>query len=175
MKRARARFGLLPKIILFLVAVLIPLAIIVVLLRGLNDDQAPELLRWSLDHGYELRFIEQMPLDAQHDWSRTERVTADEILTSLEREFTLTPASEPRGSAPAELWTVDGGPARPALVRGLVADDRPVRVAGAVLSAHRGRAGQLERGLRQRAARRELHRVRGALNACLALANALAS
>jgi cyclic pyranopterin phosphate synthase len=38
-------------------------------------------------------------------------VTADEILASLEREFTLAPASEPRGSAPAELWTVDGGPA----------------------------------------------------------------
>ena len=90
---------------------LTPVKINAVLLRGTNDDQAPELLRWALDHGYSLRFIEQMPLDAQHDWSRTEMVTADEILASLEQEFTLTPASEPRGSAPAELWTVDGGPA----------------------------------------------------------------
>ena len=88
-----------------------PVKINAVLLRGTNDDQAPELLRWAIGEGYALRFIEQMPLDAQHDWSRTEMVTADEILTSLEREFTLTPASEPRGSAPAELWTVDGGPA----------------------------------------------------------------
>ena len=90
---------------------LTPVKINAVLLRGTNDDQAPELLRWALDHGYALRFIEQMPLDAQHDWSRTEMVTAEEILASLEQEFTLTPASEPRGSAPAELWTVDGGPA----------------------------------------------------------------
>ena len=90
---------------------LTPVKINAVLLRGTNDDQAPELLRWALDHGYALRFIEQMPLDAQHDWSRTEMVTADEILASLEQEFTLTPAAEPRGSAPAELWTVDGGPA----------------------------------------------------------------
>ena len=49
---------------------LAPVKINAVLLRGINDDQAPELLRWCLEHGYELRFIEQMPLDAQHGWSR---------------------------------------------------------------------------------------------------------
>ncbi len=92
------------------VAGLNPVKINAVLLRGVNDDQAPELLRWSLEHGYELRFIEQMPLDAQHGWSREAMVTADEIFAALDREFTLTPASEPRGSAPAELFTVDGGP-----------------------------------------------------------------
>ncbi len=37
-------------------------------------------------------------------------VTADEILAGLEREFTLTQAREPRGSAPAEEFLVDGGP-----------------------------------------------------------------
>ena len=47
-----------------------PIKINAVLLRGLNDEEAPELLRWCLDHGYDLRFIEQMPLDAQHSWSR---------------------------------------------------------------------------------------------------------
>ena len=88
-----------------------PIKLNAVLLRGTNDDQAPELLRWSIDHGYELRFIEQMPLDAQHDWSRAEMVTADEIFAALSTEFTLTPHGEPRGSAPAELFEVDGGPA----------------------------------------------------------------
>jgi cyclic pyranopterin phosphate synthase len=90
---------------------LTPVKINAVLLRGVNDDQAPELLRWAVAEGYALRFIEQMPLDAQHDWSRAAMVTADEIFESLEREFVLTPASEPRGSAPAELFVVDGGPA----------------------------------------------------------------
>jgi len=90
---------------------LTPVKINAVLLRGLNDDQAPELLRWSLDHGYELRFIEQMPLDAQHGWTRDGMITADEIFAALDREFLLTPAAEPRGSAPAELFLVDGGPA----------------------------------------------------------------
>jgi cyclic pyranopterin phosphate synthase len=88
-----------------------PIKLNAVLLRGVNDDQAPELLRWAIAEGYELRFIEQMPLDAQHGWSRAEMVTADEIFTRLEAEFDLSPAAEPRGSAPAELFLVDGGPA----------------------------------------------------------------
>jgi cyclic pyranopterin phosphate synthase len=88
-----------------------PIKINAVLLRGVNDDQAPELLRWSIAQGYELRFIEQMPLDAQHAWSREAMITAEEIFERLGREFELTPAAEPRGSAPAELFLVDGGPA----------------------------------------------------------------
>ena len=88
-----------------------PVKLNAVLLRGMNDDQAAELLRWAVEHGYFLRFIEQMPLDAQHGWSRAEMVTADEIFERLSAEFVLTPHGEPRGSAPAELFEVDGGPA----------------------------------------------------------------
>jgi GTP 3',8-cyclase len=86
-----------------------PVKVNAVLLRGINDGQAPELLRWCIERGYQLRFIEQMPLDAQHQWSRTDMVTADEIFAALQEEFMLEPAEEPRGSAPAELFTVDGG------------------------------------------------------------------
>jgi GTP 3',8-cyclase len=88
-----------------------PVKVNAVLMRGVNDDQAGELLRWCIDRGYELRFIEQMPLDAQHGWSREGMVTADEIFARLEQEFMLLPAEEPRGSAPAERFLVDGGPA----------------------------------------------------------------
>ena len=86
-----------------------PVKVNAVLMRGVNDDQAPELLRWCLARGYQLRFIEQMPLDAQHQWSRESMITAEEIFASLNAEFLLEPAEEPRGSAPAELFTVDGG------------------------------------------------------------------
>ena len=88
-----------------------PVKLNAVLLRGINDDQGPELLRWAIDHGYALRFIEQMPLDAQHGWRRDTMITADEIFASLESEFVLKPVDEPRGSAPAEVFLVDGGPA----------------------------------------------------------------
>ncbi|UZJ24295.1 GTP 3',8-cyclase MoaA [Rhodococcus antarcticus] len=90
---------------------LAPVKVNAVLQRGLNDDEAPGLLQLCLDNGYELRIIEQMPLDAQHGWSRDTMVTAEEILESLSTRFTLTPATEPRGAAPAERWLVDGGPA----------------------------------------------------------------
>jgi cyclic pyranopterin phosphate synthase len=88
-----------------------PVKVNAVLMRGVNDVEAPELLRWAIAEGYQLRFIEQMPLDAQHVWSRDGMITADEIFARLQAEFTLTPAAEPRGSAPAELFLVDGGPA----------------------------------------------------------------
>ncbi|MEU1807953.1 GTP 3',8-cyclase MoaA [Micromonospora sp. WMMD1076] len=91
---------------------LTPVKINSVLMRGTNDDEAPALLRFALAHGYELRFIEQMPLDAQHGWDRSTMVTADEILASLHAAFALTPDPSERGAAPAETWLVDGGPAR---------------------------------------------------------------
>ncbi len=87
-----------------------PVKVNAVLLRGVNDQHAAELLRWCLDRDYQLRIIEQMPLDAQHGWSRAGMVTAAEIFASLESEFTLTPDPAHRGSAPAETFLVDGGP-----------------------------------------------------------------
>ncbi|MFF2655715.1 GTP 3',8-cyclase MoaA [Streptomyces sp. NPDC058045] len=90
---------------------LTPVKVNTVLMPGLNADEAPELLAWALDLGYQLRFIEQMPLDAQHGWRREELVTAEDILRRLGERFTLTPeGSARRGSAPAERWLVDGGP-----------------------------------------------------------------
>jgi cyclic pyranopterin phosphate synthase len=92
---------------------LAPVKVNTVLMRGRNDGEAVPLLRFCLEHGYELRFIEQMPLDAQHGWRREDMVTADEILGALCAEFTLTPDDpSARGSAPAETFLVDGGPAR---------------------------------------------------------------
>ncbi|MZE78758.1 GTP 3',8-cyclase MoaA [Streptomyces xinghaiensis] len=90
-----------------------PVKVNTVLMPGLNDDEAPDLLAWAVEHGYELRFIEQMPLDAQHGWTREGMITAGEILASLRTRFHLTAEGEDeRGSAPAERWLVDGGPAR---------------------------------------------------------------
>ncbi|MBC9728784.1 GTP 3',8-cyclase MoaA [Streptomyces sp. TRM68367] len=90
-----------------------PVKVNSVLMPGLNEDEAPELLAWAVEHDYELRFIEQMPLDAQHGWKRESMVTAGDILASLRTRFELTPeAHGTRGSAPAERWLVNGGPHR---------------------------------------------------------------
>ena len=47
-----------------------PVKINTVLMRGVNDHEALPLLRWAMAEGVQLRFIEQMPLDAQHAWRR---------------------------------------------------------------------------------------------------------
>jgi len=92
---------------------LAPVKVNAVLMRGINGDEAVPLVRFCLERGYQLRFIEQMPLDAQHGWRRDNMVTADEILAVLSAEFSLTPDDPAaRGSAPAEAFLVDGGPAR---------------------------------------------------------------
>jgi cyclic pyranopterin phosphate synthase len=89
-----------------------PVKINTVLLRGVNDHEAYPLLEWALRTGVQLRFIEQMPLDAQHAWDRESMVSAEEVRERLSERFTLTAlASGERGSAPAERFLVDGGPA----------------------------------------------------------------
>jgi cyclic pyranopterin phosphate synthase len=72
---------------------------------------AVELLRFCLTFGYQLRIIEQMPLDAGQQWTRETTVSASAIEATLRREFDLHADPAPRGSAPARLWLVDGGPA----------------------------------------------------------------
>ena len=89
---------------------LTPLKVNAVLLKGVNDDEAIPLLRHALANDWNLRFIEQMPLDAGDLWARPVMVTADEIQRELEREFELSPVPG-RESAPAEEFYVNGGPA----------------------------------------------------------------
>lgn len=88
---------------------LAPIKINSVLVRDGNVDEAPALLGWALRHGYELRFIEHMPLDADHTWSRSAMVTADEILELLGRDYRLVPRGG-QGHAPAEEFDVLAGP-----------------------------------------------------------------
>ncbi|GAA1907533.1 GTP 3',8-cyclase MoaA [Lapillicoccus jejuensis] len=91
---------------------LTPVKVNAVAMRGVNDHVVADVLGWCLDRGYELRFIEQMPLDAQHGWDRTEMISAQELRERLSERYTLTPLPDrERGSAPAERFLVDGGPA----------------------------------------------------------------
>ncbi|GAA1543460.1 GTP 3',8-cyclase MoaA [Brevibacterium picturae] len=83
-----------------------PVKVNAVLLPGVNDHQAPDLLRWCLENGLKLRFIEQMPLDAGHSWERGTMITAADIFALLEPHFVLTPDSAPRNGAPAEKFLV---------------------------------------------------------------------
>jgi cyclic pyranopterin phosphate synthase len=88
-----------------------PVKINSVLLRGVNDHEAYDLLRWAMAEQVQLRFIEQMPLDPQHGWQREGMITAAEIKQHLSRHVELVEDPEDaltRGSAPAELFRIVG-------------------------------------------------------------------
>jgi GTP 3',8-cyclase len=83
-----------------------PVKLNAVLMRGINDAESPALLAWALDRGYELRFIEQMPLDADHGWTRRNMITAAEIRSLLSVDYVLSPDQRARDGAPAERFEV---------------------------------------------------------------------
>jgi cyclic pyranopterin phosphate synthase len=87
-----------------------PIKVNAVLMRSTLAD-ASQLLAWSLEHGARLRFIEEMPLDAEEAWRRDEMVTAADLIGVLSERFDLTEAGRSDPAAPAEEWLVNGGPA----------------------------------------------------------------
>jgi len=85
-----------------------PVKINTVVMRGVNEDQVVPLVRFALSGGYQLRFIEQMPLGPRHTWKRADLVSADEIRALLATVFDLRPVGRDTAAAPAALWQVDG-------------------------------------------------------------------
>jgi cyclic pyranopterin phosphate synthase len=86
-----------------------PIKLNAVAMRGVNDDELVDLVAFAMAHDAQMRVIEQMPLDAGHTWDRSQMVTREEILDALATRWTLAPVPG-RGGAPAERWTLDGGP-----------------------------------------------------------------
>ena len=93
-----------------------PLKFNAVAMRGVNEDELVDLVKFALSVDGQMRFIEQMPLDAGHIWSRETMVTGEEILERLSEAFELTEAPG-RGAAPAEKFLIDGGPATLGVIR----------------------------------------------------------
>lgn len=102
-------------------AALAPVKVNAVLDPTTGREDVVDLLRFCLAHGYQLRVIEQMPLDAGHQWRRGVALTAEDVLAALRPHFRLRPDPAPRGSAPAELWLVDTGPGTPSGKFGVIA------------------------------------------------------
>ena len=86
-----------------------PIKLNAVILRGINDRDIVPLARFARDHGHELRFIEYMPIGADH-WERQKVFTAAETLELIEDEIgPLVPATDTDPSSPAtEYRYLDG-------------------------------------------------------------------
>ncbi|MCG6493004.1 GTP 3',8-cyclase MoaA [Kitasatospora sp. A2-31] len=86
---------------------LAPVKVNAVPVRGVNDDELVPLVEFAAEHGYRMRFIESMPLDAQGAWHRDRMITAEEILDVLGARWDLVPVGR-HGNAPAEEWRIAG-------------------------------------------------------------------
>ncbi|WP_165214942.1 GTP 3',8-cyclase MoaA [Schaalia sp. ZJ1691] len=91
---------------------LAPIKVNAVLMRGINDADAPDLLDFCLDRNIELRIIEQMPIGPPEVWTRQGLITRDEILGLLSTRHQLSPVEGVPQSSPARLWSIDGDSSR---------------------------------------------------------------
>lgn len=88
-----------------------PVKINAVIVRGVNEDELVDFARFARTNGVEMRFIEYMPLDSGHDWSREKVVSGREIFRAINNVFPLTLKGENRGSETAWKYSfADGSP-----------------------------------------------------------------
>lgn len=85
-----------------------PVKVNCVVVKGVNDDEVVDFAAFGRERGVEVRFIEWMPLDGDHQWSSAQVVPAGEILAAVGERWPLVPVE--RGAAPAERFAyADGG------------------------------------------------------------------
>lgn len=78
-----------------------------VLMRGVNDDEAPRLLQYAIDHQLDIAFIEEMPLGEVDHNRASSCVSNDETLRTLQQHYPLISSTETTGG-PARYWRVPG-------------------------------------------------------------------
>jgi cyclic pyranopterin phosphate synthase len=88
-----------------------PIKINAVIVRGHNEDEVANFAAFAREHNVKMRFIEFMPLDAGHDWSRADVVSGREIRDRISERFPLVPLDVDRGSETASRFRfADGAP-----------------------------------------------------------------
>jgi len=88
-----------------------PIKVNAVALRGFTEDEVLPFARFARSHPYEVRFIEFMPLDADHAWSLDRVLTGEEIRAAIDAVYPLEP--EPREpSATARVYRFADGRGR---------------------------------------------------------------
>ena len=88
-----------------------PIKINAVIVRGHNEDEVADFAAFARQHDVKMRFIEFMPLDSGHDWSREDVVSGREIRDRIETRFRLEPLEVARGSETSSRYRfADGAP-----------------------------------------------------------------
>jgi GTP 3',8-cyclase len=90
---------------------LTPIKINAVIVRGHNEEEVADFAQFARDYDVHMRFIEFMPLDSGHDWSREMVVPGREIFRRIGERFPLAPIKTTRGSETSARYRfADGSP-----------------------------------------------------------------
>jgi GTP 3',8-cyclase len=88
-----------------------------VAVKNLVEPDIVPLARFGRENGFEIRYIEFMPLDAQNLWDRSKVLLADDIVAALSREIApLVPVADPDPRAPASEYQFADGVGRIGLI-----------------------------------------------------------
>jgi GTP 3',8-cyclase len=90
---------------------LTPIKINAVIVRGYNEEEVADMAAFAREHGVVMRFIEYMPLDSGHGWTREQVVSGAEIRQSINERFLLVPKRVERGSETASRYRFADGSA----------------------------------------------------------------
>jgi cyclic pyranopterin phosphate synthase len=83
----------------------LPVKLNAVIQRGVNESQILRLARWAAEREIDLRFIEYMDVGETNGWKLDEVITAENILTILQTEFSLTPRDPAYRGEVASHWS----------------------------------------------------------------------
>jgi len=81
-----------------------------VMMRGTNDDEFVDLVRFAVEHQLDISFIEEMPLGEIHGRSKT-YISSEETREMIGRHYELIPSTESSGG-PARYWRIPGSESR---------------------------------------------------------------
>jgi GTP 3',8-cyclase len=88
-----------------------PIKINAVVVRGHNEDEVADFAAFAREHDVKMRFIEFMPLDSGHEWSRSDVVSGKEIRERINERFPLVRVEVERGSETSSRYRfADGAP-----------------------------------------------------------------
>jgi len=87
-----------------------PIKLNMVVMKGKNDDEVVDFARLARDKGYEVRFIEFMPLDGDNIWTNEQVVPSRRIQEQIEDLFPLVPVTDLRPGPATRFKFADGAP-----------------------------------------------------------------
>jgi len=86
-----------------------------VLMKGINDHELFELIDYAIKHGFDISFIEEMPLGSTDFERKVTAVSNNDVLEKIKDKYSVKSISLSTGG-PAKYWQIEGSNTRVGLI-----------------------------------------------------------